>query len=70
MGFTSREECTPETVKAARRKMALAVHPDKVGHDHPGANLAAGRVNKVCLYAFVCMHLLVCFCLDGVVCSV
>jgi hypothetical protein len=25
----------------------LAVHPDKVGHDHPGANQAAGRVNKV-----------------------
>jgi hypothetical protein len=24
-----------------------AVHPDKVGHDHPGANQAAGRVNKV-----------------------
>jgi hypothetical protein len=30
-----------------------AVHPDKVGHDHPGANQAAGRVNKVSLWHYV-----------------
>jgi hypothetical protein len=47
MGFSSREECTPESLRAARKLKALAVHPDKVGHDHPGANQAAGRVNKV-----------------------
>jgi hypothetical protein len=47
MGFSSREECTPESLRAARKAKALAVHPDKVGHDHPGANQAAGRVNKV-----------------------
>lgn len=47
MGFGARDECSPESLRAARRLKALAVHPDKVGHDHPGANLAAGRVNKV-----------------------
>jgi hypothetical protein len=47
MGFSAREECNPESLRAARKLKALAVHPDKVGHDHPGANLAAGRVNKV-----------------------
>ncbi|WIA44271.1 hypothetical protein OEZ86_007081 [Tetradesmus obliquus] len=46
MGFASRQECTPESLRAARKAKALAVHPDKVGHDHPGANQAAGRVNK------------------------
>eukprot|EP00879_Flechtneria_rotunda_P010712 GHRR01011194.1.p1 GENE.GHRR01011194.1~~GHRR01011194.1.p1 ORF type:complete len:447 (+),score=122.91 GHRR01011194.1:1304-2644(+) len=46
MGFSSREECSPETLKAARRARALAVHPDKVGQDYPGANQAQTRVNQ------------------------
>eukprot|EP00775_Hariotina_reticulata_P007572 gene7572-7775_t len=45
MGFASTVECTTDALKAARRRLQLAVHPDKVGHD-PGANQAAGRVNK------------------------
>jgi hypothetical protein len=28
----------------------LAVHPDKVGHNQPEADQAAGRVNKVSLW--------------------
>jgi curved DNA-binding protein CbpA len=47
MGFASTADCTPDALKAARRRLQLAVHPDKVGQE-PGANLAAGRVNKVC----------------------
>jgi len=47
MGFASAADCTPEALKAARRRLQLAVHPDKVGQD-PGANQAAGRVNSVC----------------------
>lgn len=34
-----------EELKAARRRVALAVHPDKC--TTPGANEATGRVNEV-----------------------
>lgn len=46
MGYSRRGDVSSESLKTKRRQLVLAVHPDKVGDQHPGANLAASRVNR------------------------